>query len=68
MSKVGLAIVTYVNNFGSFLQAYATQMAVQKLGYETEVINISGVQKHGYASPCSSKCLIKAWYISFLSL
>lgn len=45
MSKVGLAIVTYVNNFGSFLQAFATQEAIKKLGYETEVINIEGVQK-----------------------
>lgn len=44
MSKVGLAIVTYVNNFGSFLQALATQEAIKKLGYETEVINIEGVQ------------------------
>lgn len=44
MKKVGMAIVTYVNNFGSFLQSYATKEAIEKLGYKTEVINIEGVQ------------------------
>lgn len=41
--KVGLAIVTYTINYGTFLQAFATQMAIQKLGYETEIININSV-------------------------
>lgn len=45
MKKIGLAIVTYVNNFGSFLQSYATKEAIENLGYATEVINIEGVQK-----------------------
>lgn len=42
---VGLAIVTYKDNFGSALQSYATQKAVQKLGFSTEVLQISGVHK-----------------------
>lgn len=44
-NKVGLAIVTYTINFGTYLQAFATQVAVQKIGYETEIINIESVIK-----------------------
>lgn len=38
------AIVSCYNqqNYGSVLQAYATQMALDKMGYENETINISG--------------------------
>ena len=43
--KVGLAVVTYMNNFGSYLQSYATSEVIKNLGYETEVISIDGVQK-----------------------
>ena len=42
---VGLVIVTYKDNFGSALQSYATQKAVQQLGFSTEVLQISGVHK-----------------------
>jgi hypothetical protein len=41
--KVGLAIVTYTINYGTFLQAFATQYAVRELGYETEILNINSV-------------------------
>ena len=43
--KVGLAIVTYGTNYGTYLQAFATQYIVRKLGYDTEVINIDSVKK-----------------------
>lgn len=43
MKKVGLAIVTYTINYGTFLQAFATQTAIRKLGYETEILNIESV-------------------------
>lgn len=43
MPKVGLAIVTYKDNFGSALQSYATQYTIQKFGYETGVFDVSGV-------------------------
>lgn len=43
MKKIGLAVVTYVNNYGSFLQSFATQQIIRNLGYNTEVINIDGV-------------------------
>lgn len=42
-NKVGLAIVTYTINYGTFLQAFATQTAVRGLGYETEILNINSV-------------------------
>lgn len=42
-SKVGLAIVTYTINYGTFLQAYATQTAIRELGYDTEILNINSV-------------------------
>lgn len=42
-NKVGLAIVTYTINYGTFLQAFATQTAVRALGYETEILNINSV-------------------------
>lgn len=45
MNKVGLALVTYKDNFGSALQTYATQNIIQKLGYQAECINIDGVMR-----------------------
>ena len=41
--KVGLAVVTYKDNFGSALQTYATQKIVKQLGYDTEIFDISGI-------------------------
>lgn len=43
--KIGLAVVTYVRNYGSYLQSFATQETIKSLGYDTEVINIKGVSK-----------------------
>lgn len=45
-NKVGLAIVTYTINYGTFLQAFATQAAIRALGYETEILNINSVIHH----------------------
>lgn len=42
-NKVGLAIVTYTVNYGTFLQAFATQTSIRKLGYDTEILNIDSV-------------------------
>lgn len=39
--KIGIASVYYKHNYGSCLQAYATQLALQTLGYENETIDIS---------------------------
>jgi len=42
-NKIGLAIVTYTINYGTFLQAFATQAVIRNLGYETEILNIDSV-------------------------
>lgn len=44
MKKIGLAVVTYKDNFGSALQTFATQYSVEKLGCSAECISTSGVQ------------------------
>lgn len=44
MKKIGLAVVTYKDNFGSALQTFATQYSVEKLGCFVECISTSGVQ------------------------
>lgn len=39
MNKVGLLTMHRVVNFGSVLQAYATQVAIEKLGYDCTIID-----------------------------
>lgn len=41
MKKTAIVSCYFQHNYGSMLQAYATQMALDKLGYENETINIS---------------------------
>lgn len=41
-AKVAIVSCYFQHNYGSMLQAYATQMALNKLGYENETIDISG--------------------------
>ena len=45
MKKIAIVSCYFQNNYGSMLQAYATQMALDKLGYENETIEISGFSK-----------------------
>lgn len=42
MKKVAIVSCYFQHNYGSMLQALATQMALDKLGYENETINIDG--------------------------
>jgi hypothetical protein len=42
MKKVAIISCYFQHNYGSMLQAYATQMALNKLGYDNETIDISG--------------------------
>ncbi|MCD8237984.1 MAG: polysaccharide pyruvyl transferase family protein [Clostridiales bacterium] len=42
MQKTAIVSCYFQRNYGSMLQAYATQMALDKLGYDNETINISG--------------------------
>ncbi|MBR5317394.1 MAG: polysaccharide pyruvyl transferase family protein [Lachnospiraceae bacterium] len=44
MKKVAIVSCYFQHNYGSMLQAYATQMALDKLGYINETIDISGFQ------------------------
>lgn len=42
MKKTAIASCYFQHNYGSMLQAYATQMALDRLGFENETIDISG--------------------------
>lgn len=42
---IGVVSCYFKQNYGSVLQAYATQMALDKLGENNETINISGLSK-----------------------
>lgn len=43
--KVGIASCYYQNNYGSMLQAYATQLALDRMQVKNETIDISGFSK-----------------------
>lgn len=43
--KIGIAAVTYKDNFGSALQTYATQYILEKLGYDARIFEIKGVYR-----------------------
>ncbi|MDR7813051.1 polysaccharide pyruvyl transferase family protein [Lacrimispora sp.] len=45
MKKVGIVSCYFQHNYGSMLQAYATQMALDKMEIENETINISGFNR-----------------------
>ena len=39
MKKVGIITIVKVNNYGAELQAFATQKALQQMGYDVEIID-----------------------------
>lgn len=43
--KIGLAVVTYKDNFGSALQTFATQYTIENMGYKVECICTDGIMK-----------------------
>jgi len=43
--KIGIAAVTYKDNFGSALQTYATQQVLEQLGFKTAIFDIRGVHR-----------------------
>ena len=45
MKKIGIAAVTYKDNFGSALQTYATQYTLEKLGYNARIFEIKSVHR-----------------------
>lgn len=44
--KIGIAAVTYKENFGSALQTYATQYTLEKMGYDARIFEIKGVHRN----------------------
>ena len=45
MKQIGVVANHKTINFGTMLQAYATQCALEKLGFKVETININGIAK-----------------------
>lgn len=45
MNRTAIVSCYFQHNYGSMLQAYATQMALDRLGYENETIDISGFRR-----------------------
>ena len=43
--KIGIAAVTYKDNFGSALQTYATQYTLEKLDYDARIFEIKSVHR-----------------------
>lgn len=58
MKKIAIVSCYFQHNYGSMLQAYATQKALDRLGYENETINISGFS--GEIKKAKIKYFIKA--------
>lgn len=47
--RVGLITIYHVPNYGSVLQTYATQILLEKLGYECDVINYKYPNEYHYS-------------------
>ncbi|MGN0485180.1 MAG: polysaccharide pyruvyl transferase family protein [Lachnospiraceae bacterium] len=62
MKKTAIVSCYFQHNYGSMLQAYATQRVLDKLGYENETINISGF--HHEIRNSKIKYFIKASFTS----
>ena len=54
MKKIGIAAVTYKDNFGSALQTYATQYTLERMGFNARIFEIKGVHR--------SIVVKKLWY------
>lgn len=66
MKKTAIVSCYFQHNYGSMLQAYATQMALDKLGYENETIDISGFNRE--IKRAKMKYFIKASFTSDILL
>ena len=56
--KIGIVSCYFQRNYGSMLQAYATQLILDRLNYECETIDITGFNKEIYKA--KAKYFIKA--------
>ena len=53
MKTVGIATIHAINNFGSLLQAFATQTVVERLGYKTSIINYKYPNEYHFSEEIS---------------
>lgn len=53
--KVGIITIVKVNNYGAELQAYATQKALQLMGYDAEIIDYLFYKNPGHKATRASK-------------
>ena len=58
MKKIGIVSCYFQPNYGSMIQALATQMALDKVGYDNETIDISGF--NGEIKKAKLKYFVKA--------
>ena len=59
MKKVGIVTILKTNNYGAELQAYATQAALRKMGYEAEIIDYLFYKNPGHKRTKSSRPVFK---------
>lgn len=59
--KVGIITRHAVANYGSILQAYATQRAIEKIGHQSEIINYIRKDEHGFRISSTMLKRNKTW-------
>lgn len=59
MKKIGVITILKTNNYGAELQAYATQAALRKMGYEAEIIDYLFYKNPGHKRTKSSRPVFK---------
>lgn len=59
MTKVGIITIVRVNNYGAELQAYATQEALRKHGYDAEIIDYLFYKNKGHKRTKASRPTFK---------
>lgn len=59
MKKVGIITIVRVNNYGAELQAYATQEALRKQGYDAEIIDYLFYKNKGHKRTKASRPTFK---------
>lgn len=61
MKSVGIITMHGVRNYGSFMQAYATQQSIEKLGYRAEIIDYCYPNElHGFRKPSFQSRILHA--------
>lgn len=59
MKRIGIITILKVNNYGAELQAYATQAVLNRLGYDTEIIDYLFYKNPGHKVTGLSKPVFK---------